>query len=550
MIEKPNPLHRISPGLAWLLLLLSTVPFFIRPSGPSVWDANEAFYVETPREMVESGDWLLLRFNGQPRLNKPPLSYWLVAALYRWFGVSILWERLLMSFLAAGSVLLTFLIGRQLWREPGTALLAAIMFGTTFRLFLLARRLLIDLLLLFLILAALYFILGWLRSNRRAAALAASFFLGLGFLCKGPVAVLPLVVLVLYLALRRQLGRLLGWEWLLGGAVFLAVSASWFAALGLTHGWQPVRAFLLEENVGRFLNTDFGPKRGYLYYAGVFLADYFPWSILFPAAFAAVSRRCIRNRQDQQVNLFFLIWCAVYLLFFSFSFNKQEYYIAPVYAPASLLLAGWASGRVLPRILASLQAAGLMVAAALLTAAGMVLFPDAAFWCPPLCLLVGGWAAWRGRLLWQGLALSAFLATGAAIYLPALEEYRPVRPFAETMSAIAGENALQHWRAGYFLFTAPSLRFYLSRDIDELYDPQPALELMRGSDPAFLITDRTGYETLAGALGTGDLHVIETRPRLRTTGREFWKALRSGDSSGLKSDLYLISNRKLERSAR
>ncbi len=57
--------------------------------GSSIWDANEAFYVETPREMMERGDYINPTFNYEPRFNKPVLSYWIVAGFYHLFGVSV-----------------------------------------------------------------------------------------------------------------------------------------------------------------------------------------------------------------------------------------------------------------------------------------------------------------------------------------------------------------------------------------------------------------------------------------------------------------------------
>lgn len=44
-------------------------------------EGHEIFVVETAREMRERGDWVLPYFNDQPRLNKPPLNYWMTAAI-------------------------------------------------------------------------------------------------------------------------------------------------------------------------------------------------------------------------------------------------------------------------------------------------------------------------------------------------------------------------------------------------------------------------------------------------------------------------------------
>ena len=51
------------------LLAAAILPYFIDLGGSSIWDANEAFYVETPREMLQRGDFISPTFNDQPRLN-------------------------------------------------------------------------------------------------------------------------------------------------------------------------------------------------------------------------------------------------------------------------------------------------------------------------------------------------------------------------------------------------------------------------------------------------------------------------------------------------
>src|SRR5436309_792932 len=40
-------------------------------------DEHEVFVAQTARQMMDSGDWVVPWFGGVPRLNKPPLSYWL-----------------------------------------------------------------------------------------------------------------------------------------------------------------------------------------------------------------------------------------------------------------------------------------------------------------------------------------------------------------------------------------------------------------------------------------------------------------------------------------
>src|SRR5688572_26429052 len=76
------------------LLAAAIIPYFLNLGVSSIWDANEAFYAQTPREMMEAGDYITPSFNFQLRMNKPVLSYWNVAASYQLFGISEWSERL------------------------------------------------------------------------------------------------------------------------------------------------------------------------------------------------------------------------------------------------------------------------------------------------------------------------------------------------------------------------------------------------------------------------------------------------------------------------
>src|SRR2546430_12345834 len=93
------------------VLLVAALPvFFLFLGANSVWDTNEAFYVETPRQMVRSGDYINPSFNAAPRFNEPVLSYWIVAGLYRALGDSVTSERIGIAIGATAIILATFLI--------------------------------------------------------------------------------------------------------------------------------------------------------------------------------------------------------------------------------------------------------------------------------------------------------------------------------------------------------------------------------------------------------------------------------------------------------
>src|SRR6476660_10158690 len=96
----------------FLLLIAAVLPYFIDLNGSAIWDANEAFYVETPREMLQRGDFVSPTFNYLPRLNKPVLSYWIVAAFYKVFGVSVAVQRVPIALGALTMIVAALLLAR------------------------------------------------------------------------------------------------------------------------------------------------------------------------------------------------------------------------------------------------------------------------------------------------------------------------------------------------------------------------------------------------------------------------------------------------------
>ncbi len=94
-------------------------------------DDHECFVSVTAREMLASGNWVMPTFNGEPRLQKTPLSYWLVAGVAKVTGkVDEFAARLpsaVFAFLSAGAVL--YFVNR--WLSLRVALIATAVWATS-----------------------------------------------------------------------------------------------------------------------------------------------------------------------------------------------------------------------------------------------------------------------------------------------------------------------------------------------------------------------------------------------------------------------------------
>jgi hypothetical protein len=78
-----------------------------------LYNETDGQYAGAAREMIESHQWLLPTNDGLPRLQKPPLLYWLIVLSYKTFGINEAAARLPIVGTVA-TVAFTFLIGERL----------------------------------------------------------------------------------------------------------------------------------------------------------------------------------------------------------------------------------------------------------------------------------------------------------------------------------------------------------------------------------------------------------------------------------------------------
>src|SRR4051812_42051687 len=76
---------------AVLIFLAALLQFCLFLNHRDVTGAHEGRVVATAREMLADGDWLIPHCNGQLRLRKPPLPYWLTMIDWKLAGITDAW---------------------------------------------------------------------------------------------------------------------------------------------------------------------------------------------------------------------------------------------------------------------------------------------------------------------------------------------------------------------------------------------------------------------------------------------------------------------------
>lgn len=525
-----------------VLTLAALCLFFVDLGGSAIWDANEAFYVETPREMIERGDYVFPTFNYEPRVNKPVLSYWIVAAFYQVFGVSVAVQRVPIAMGGALLVLITFALGRLAYPNAGdrdtavkAGLWAALGLAVSPRLVMFSRRIFIDIYItLFMAATLLFFALAERYPERRRLFLSSMYVaVGLGVLTKGPVAVaLPGLVFLIYLLAHRELRRVTQMMIPAGILIVLAIVVPWYAALYQRDGWTHIASFFLGENLGRFSDgIGFDTDRGPLFYLGVLFSDGFPWALmLFPAiALWWRSRRGIalsngdaahstQHGAATRIQSLLFIWIAAIVVFFSFSASKQDLYIYPV-MPAIAALGGAAIAAFAPG--ARWVAAVIGGLFALLGAGILYIFQMSAnvyqvngVVAVSLIGILGGLAtlalAISGR--WHK-GLLAILAAGILVnwilvlrVLPSFEKYKPVPPITRFLEPRLGPDDV----VAHYSVAMPSMVYYLRRHVEVTYDRQTFIQIMRQPKTVYGILWTAEYARLQGDIGQPTCELFRT----------------------------------------
>ncbi|OFW41810.1 MAG: hypothetical protein A3J29_16685 [Acidobacteria bacterium RIFCSPLOWO2_12_FULL_67_14b] len=331
-------MHRITLPL----VLLAALTFFAGLGRGAITDSDEAFYAESAREMVVSGDWITPYYNYEPRFQKPVLYYWVTAATYLIFGATEMAARWWAAMAGFGLVLVTAACGRR-WYDESTGLLAGAIVATTFGYFSIGRMALPDLPLTFCITlaiwAALVATLEQERSPRKWVLLAA-LALGLGALTKGPVGlIIPALVIVPVLLIERRSIALTPSDIVLGFFVLVAVAVPWYIVMWIRHGSDYLQGFFVGDNLARFATDRFNDPRPWWFYLPVVAGGLLPWTPLALVWLGPVTQFLRRRRDVGTIDLRLLMWAALPLAFYTVSVGKQPRYVLPVLPPLALLLA-------------------------------------------------------------------------------------------------------------------------------------------------------------------------------------------------------------------
>lgn len=332
----------------WPALTIFT--FFFLLGSRSLNEPDEGRYAEIAREMIQTGDWLLPHLWYLPHLDKPPMTYWLVAASMKIFGQNEWAVRLPVALAGIAGVFATFLLGCSLGgRRVG--IWSALILQSSLLYFVMSRFLTTDIFLTAFNAWAMYFFWrSWRESNLEFGNwnlefykwhLAGWVFVAFGFLTKGPVAfAIPAVsFLALIIFRRNQIAKMRLFAALICGFVlFLALAAPWFLAV-FREMPGSANFMILGQAAGHFLGTTIKNRTGvFFYFFGILAVGLLPWTVLLGWLWRKNHWRNL-DPKSKDGWLLLNVWAIFTFTLFTFSHAKLPAYILPIFSALAVLLA-------------------------------------------------------------------------------------------------------------------------------------------------------------------------------------------------------------------
>jgi 4-amino-4-deoxy-L-arabinose transferase-like glycosyltransferase len=323
-------------------------------------DRDEARFAQATKQMVETGDFVDLRFQEDVRYKKPAGVYWLQAAAIETASALGLpraqvriWLYRIPSLIGAiGAVLLTYWSALSFVTRRG-AIFAALILCSSVLLGAEARLAKTDAVLLLSVVAAMGALarvyLSWQRGEDPAHppwSWPAIFWTALaaGILLKGPLILMFVGLTIGTLAI---LDRSAAWLWrlrpILGLIWTLVLVLPWFVAILLRAG----DAFFA-DSIGGDMLSKLGAQESHGAPPGLYLLLF--WVTFWPgAALAGMAAPAVWRARREPAAQFLLAWLIPSWIVFELVLTKLPHYVLPLYPAVAILTAGALERRVLSR---------------------------------------------------------------------------------------------------------------------------------------------------------------------------------------------------------
>jgi len=317
-----------------IIFLLAVTLMMSKLGGNGLATYDDAFYAQKAKEILITGDWMTMHYDGNPHFENPPFFMWLIAGSYITFGINEYAAKFPSAFMGVMTVLLIYLVGRYMFNE-WVGFYSALILSTTNIFTRYAGRAMMDVTLSFFVTLALFAMVLGIRKSPRYFLLWG-LCVSVSVLIKSVLGFFPAVITLLFI-LSTKRWRVFANPYFIIGSISIGVlGCSWYINQSILYG-----------NV--FLKVHFGWlifQRGFevqpeawdahLSYAKDLMEYYWPWLPVFIVGIWKFSKRVLHN---DEAEILCLIWVMTIFLTMSYMQTRVMWYIMPIF-PATSMMCG------------------------------------------------------------------------------------------------------------------------------------------------------------------------------------------------------------------
>lgn len=303
------------------------------------WD--EAVYAQVSREMLNSHNYMDLTWAGQPWSDKPPLYMWVTVVFYKIFGINEFSARLFSALCGMGTVVVTYLIARQLYSRRA-AFCAALVLLSTWHFIWISKMGMLDAAFTFFISLSIYWFVAGTKQKIYLFLSMLSF--GCVFMTKGSGALLVPIILSVYIIAAKKYNLMREQALWAGLAVTVLIVGLWHYAAFTHYGKEFIAGYFKKHLLTRVTKSVEGHGGPIYAYFKTIPNKGRPWGMVSFLVVPFALWQTLKKKNGS-AHILPLSWAITTLVLFSLVRTKLNWYIVPIY-PAISLLIGWAIDRI------------------------------------------------------------------------------------------------------------------------------------------------------------------------------------------------------------
>jgi len=329
-------------ALLFIVIFIALVALWSYFAGLSIDVTRDAGkYATVAKEMFHSGDLIHLTIHGDAYDQKPPMLFWLGALGFAIGGISNFWFKLPVLLLVFAGFYWAFRLGKSLYNKRVGYLTAAFLaFSTFYSLY--SMDIHADTPLQAFITLALWQLFEFIKTRKNKHWISGFTAIGLAMLSKGPIgAAIPAFAVVGHVLLKKEYRFLLDYRWYLGTVLAFVVASPALIGLMNQFGWEGIRFFFWENNVGRITGTYVQAVNDPIFFVHTLLYMFLPWVLIFFISAYLEFKILLKNKfHSEEYFTFAGIW--IFFIIISASSNQAPNYIFSIVPLMAVLTAKWA----------------------------------------------------------------------------------------------------------------------------------------------------------------------------------------------------------------